>query len=242
MPNTSVFPFSDLPLLYCTNDYNQGSFHKHMPTRYFFPYNRLAEAVGMVGTCPDKLIQPLYSKQVNYNRLLRSMSSHTLNVSTDTQRDCMAFLGNLCHCVTTLQEQKSIFSYSDKTMSFHLCPLTLFLSLGTSFFITSHQTFLYTDNVHSELSPDLIVPVLSAFSHVRSSPLSSLLPFTALSPAIHLFLVMQYPELNTTSQIPLCQDCEKEKDHLSRPANTTLASAVEEDVCCLCNLLKGSPS
>lgn len=31
----------------------------------FFFYNGIAEADGMVGTCTDKAIQPLYSKQVN---------------------------------------------------------------------------------------------------------------------------------------------------------------------------------
>lgn len=169
------------------------------------------------------------------------MSSHTLNVSTDTDGEFTAFLGNLCYCVTTLQEQKSIFLYSDETMSFHLCPLPLFLSLGTSFFITSHQTFIYTDNIHSEFSPDLIIPVLSAFPLVRySSPLPSLLPFPTLNPSIHLFILMEYPELDTVSQTSLHQDCEKEKDHLARPGNITLADAVEEDVGCLCSLLKGS--
>lgn len=130
-----------------------------------------------------------------------SQSSHTLNVFTDTDGDFTAFLGNLCLCITTFQEQKSIFLYSDETMSFHLCPLPLFLSLGTSFLITSCQTFIYIDNIHSELSPGSTASTLSAFPHVRySSPLSSLLPFTTHSPVIHFFLVMEHPELDTATQ------------------------------------------
>lgn len=127
-------------------------------------------------------------------------------------------------CVITLQEKKSIFLYSDETMSFHLCPLPPFLSLGISFFIASHQTFIYIDNIHSEVSPDLRVPVLLAFLHVRNSsrPLLSLVSFTTLNPAIHFFIVMEYPELDTASQSSFDQDCEKEKVHLARPADITL--------------------
>lgn len=128
LPNTSYVPFSDLPLLYWNNDYN----HRSNGWKRFFSLNGIPESLGLKGTCTDKPIQSLYSKQVSYNRLLRPMSSHTPNVSIDTSGDFTDFLGNLCQCVTTLQEQKSIFLYSDETMSFHLCPFSCHWTLPSS--------------------------------------------------------------------------------------------------------------
>lgn len=88
MPNTSFVPFSDLPLLYCFYDYDHGLVHKHRIWRGFFSFNGIKESIELVETCTDKPvkpIQPLYSKQVSYNRLLICHSPVTHWMSLQTQ-------------------------------------------------------------------------------------------------------------------------------------------------------------